>query len=300
MTMRSDQWLSVSLLLALCSNASLLLILTFNAFHNEDCCSSSRSWDGQLHPDHHYPPHAASTEQTPLEAQTKLVDDLRAHENRLAKFRSVPRRDKNKNAYSNTNAPSDIVRLHHFLRYESDDLNSLHDDQVWQAEIKEKTFAQDSVKTGEDELSTNIELFLQLYRQLSKIVSKRNLSNDKAEKRQLFKDLSKPGNSATMLKTTVVGEPPVQRGKQFDPKELSTEAFGKSQKSRSQRQSVLGKSREKRDTALMELEAGADGDYLNYEFQFSKLAQNGSLQSSNQMFEVLIPGLITFEDRMIR
>ncbi|RUS69202.1 hypothetical protein EGW08_023038 [Elysia chlorotica] len=259
---RSDRWLSVFLLLALCSNATLLLILTFNAFHDDGCSNGSRNCAGHLQHACGCPTHAAPSEQNKRQDIATLGASLTKHSGRFRQFRNGPEPDPKEYLQGNTGASPDALNLRTFLRYKS-----LQDDQVQQGDLREKTFAQGSEKTGEDELNSKVELFSELHRQLSQIVRGQLLN---------------PRSSV--------------EGRLLNLQELS----GISQEALSQEESILRKSREKRDTALSDLKAGADGTYLNYEFQFSKLAENRSLQLEDQMSDIIIPGLISFEERMIK
>ena len=275
--MWSDQWLSLSLLLALCSNALLLLVISFKAFNNDgeqpqqpQCC----------------PPQEIHARQ-----QDRKTLSLVTFSN--YKRGSQPDPEKNPNVGESIRF---IVGLP-----ERQDQGSLHANQVWQVEREESTSAYDSVdKTGENGLNKKIGLFYRLYRQLSKIdpkfyLSKKLNRNDKFS-RKVYESL----DSRVSPGTFKTDRPSPHQRERLDPLKLSEATSGLAESLTAERESTLGKHREKRDSALLDAEAGADGNYLNYEYQFSKLTDNETLQFSAPVSSILVPGLVKFEERMVR
>ncbi|GFS15957.1 hypothetical protein ElyMa_003201200 [Elysia marginata] len=288
--MRSDQWLSVSLLLALCSNASLLLILTFNVLHN----SSDSDEQAQYEP-------AASALQHPVhESRT-----LRFCEKLLAQFTSGPSQYIDKNTPGNVNVFSQRVKTERFLKQESSDPNRVQDSQIWQTEIIGTPSAY--IQNKDNDLKRKIGLFLQLYKQLSDIDPKHYRPRSRTGQNRVLKKAHGSSETQTTISSEADDISSPFSIKQSNAKSTSANGHSKSEILRSEQDS-LNKNRKKRDTALLEQKtgplleqkAGPDGDYLSYEFQFSKLKENKTYQFSSPVSDILIPGLVAFEDNMIR
>lgn len=273
--MQSERWLSVSLLLALGSNASLLVLLTFNVLHNGNSPSEQYQQTNT----------EALGYQQFLERKT-----LRLCEKLIIQYSGDPDQNLVKKVYNKLDITSKSKEEQNSLMFESNELKNFQHSRK-PPEINKETIS----SNGDEGLNKRTDLFLQLYEQLTDIGLKLQLLRSGWELSS-YNDVNRPSGTETRQSIPMDEKQPSKLSAILNSKKPSVKNHGRFDALRS----VLNKSRTKRDAALIDLTAGPDGDYLDYEFQFAKLIDNETQAFSSAVSNILIPGLVKFEGRMIR
>ncbi|GFO25014.1 hypothetical protein PoB_005151900 [Plakobranchus ocellatus] len=287
--MKSEYWLSVSLLLALCSNASLLLILTYRALNHDDGCGATSSGcrEGvQLQQPLVCPPttvsasHRSSTHDSQTASDFLAPSDINNHNVHKSER-------KNGNVFQFNEGPS--PRFETIGQAEiSKFLNYLLKDKAINVERFNK------IKTSF--LSKKAGPFLDFFQQLKSNPSEyQNSPTASLPYSDSFLNSQSDHKFKEQFQSFALSREKNEVQKNLP--EIPRELFNRLSLSEEE---TVHRDRQKRDLNNDGFEAGADGNYLNYDFQFSKFTNQNIGNSTVPVLELLIPALTYYEQWMVR